>query len=211
VKRNQQTALYLACMFLLGTLVAMGAQPVTTTVRDLPFTANEWVTRTSTAPDGTSSVTTQQIGIARDLDGTVRREIHESSPGSDRVVGRPIVLVSILNQDTKTSAATFQGKAAVTAMNTAKSQSVSRLPGTKNTAAKPVNSTARREVSTLNGRQAVVYRSQYTVPASTPNEKARTVTSTFWYSPELRVALKSSISDSGGTAVDTLLDDIHQK
>lgn len=211
VKRHQRMAICLAGVLLLGLTEVSYAQSGATAVRDLPFSANEWITKTSTAADGTVNVTTQQIAIARASDGTVRREIHEASAGPDRVVGRPIVLVSILNQDTKTNSATFQGKSAVTTIDVSRLQNVSRSPAAKSAAAKPANSPANPEMTNLNGLQVVVHRSQYTVPARDPNAKASTVTSDLWYSPDLRMFLKSSISDSAGTMVVTILDDIHRQ
>src|SRR5437588_3529573 len=90
VKRHQRTAIRLAGVLLLGFVEVSHAQSGATAVRDLPFSANEWVTKTSIAGNGLVSVTTQQIEIARTSDGTVRREIHDTSAGPDRVVGRPI-------------------------------------------------------------------------------------------------------------------------
>lgn len=211
VKRHHRTAICLVGVILLGLSEVSYAQSGATAIRDLPFSANEWITKTSTAPDGTVNVTTQQIAIARASDGTVRREMHDASAGSDHVIGRSILLVSILNQDTKTNSATFQGKPAVTAMDAFRLQNVSKPSAAKNPPAKPANSPVNPEMTNLYGLQAVVHRSQYTVPASGPNEKARTVTSELWYSPDLRMPLKSSISDPAGTTVVTVLDDIHRQ
>ncbi|RZU29010.1 hypothetical protein [Edaphobacter modestus] len=208
MKQHRRTAIYLAGILFLGLSEASYAQSGGTTVRDLPFSANEWITKTSTAADGTVNVTTQQIVVARSSDGTVRREIHEASSGPNRVIGRPIVLVSILNEDTKTNKATFKGKAAVTAMDTSRLQSIS---ASKNSTARASTSSAGREISKLNGLEALVHRAQYSVPASDPNTKASTVTSELWYSPELHATLKSSISDSSGVTVVTVLDDIHRQ
>jgi hypothetical protein len=187
------------------------AQSGMAAVLNRPFFANEWVTKTTAAPDGSISVTTQQIAIARASDGTVRREIHEASPGSSRVLGNPIVIVSIINHDTKASSAIVQGKSAVTAMAKSDLQNRSTSAPQKNGTTKSANSTVAREISSFNGLQAVVNRSQYTVPASGPNDKTRTVTSELWYSPDVRVTLKSSVSDSTGNSVVSVLDDIHQQ
>lgn len=211
VKQRRRTFIYLVILLFADSSGVSYSQAGVTDVRDLPFSANEWITKTSTAADGTVNVTTQQVAIARASDGTVRREIHEAAAGSDRVIGRPIILVSILNQDTKTNSATFQGKPAVTAMDVSRLQNVSKPVTTKNVSAKSSNSPSSPEIANLNGFQAVVYRSQYTVPASSPNEKARTVSSELWYSPDLRMPLKSSISDAIGTTTVTILDDIHRQ
>jgi hypothetical protein len=210
VKPRQRTFIYLVALLFAGSSRVSYSQSGATAVRDLPFSANEWITKTSTASDGTVKVTTQQIVIARASDGTIRREIHEVSPGSDRVVDGPIIVVSILNQDTNTNSATLQGKAAVTAMDTSRLKTPP-TSSAKTAPSKPVNSPASGETTILNGFRAVVHRSQYTAPASAPNGKAVIVTTALWYSPDLRVALKSSISDSGGTTVDTVLDDIHRQ
>lgn len=181
-----------------------------TAIRDIPFSANEWITRTSPASDGALTVTTQQIAIARASDGTVRREIHEASAGTDRVVGRPILLVSILNQETKTNSAIVRGKAAVTAMELSGLGDAQKVPATKTVSAKSANVPTSTEVTSLSGLQAIVYRSQYTVPASDPKDKETTVTSEIWYSPELHVPLKSSLSDSRGGTVVSILAEIQR-
>jgi hypothetical protein len=184
------------------------AQSGMSVIQNPPFFANEWITKRTATPDGSVSVSTQQIAIARASDGTVRREIHEASPGSSRVSGRPIVIVSILNQNTKANSAIVQGKSAVTSMATSHLQSLS-TSATQKTGAS--SRAVAREISQINGFQAVVNRSQYTVPASGPNDKARTVTSELWYSPDLHVTLKSSVSDSAGNSVVSVLDEIHQQ
>jgi hypothetical protein len=209
----QGMSTYFAVAFLLvfGRLNVSYAQTITTTIRGLPFSANEWVTRTSPAVGGTFVVTTQQIAIARASDGTIRREIHEASAGTDRVVGRSIVLVSILNQSTKTNSAIFRGRAVVTAMGVPWTQDVPKATATKNVTAQPAKSSAGTEGTSINGLQTLVYRSQYSVPASDPNAKANTVTSEIWYSPELHVTLKSSMSESSGAMVVSTLTDIYRQ
>jgi hypothetical protein len=198
-------------LIVLGLSDASHAQSGTTTIKNVPFSANEWITKTSPGATGTPNVTTQQIAIARTSDGVVRREIHEASAGTVRVTGTPILLVSIFNQDTKTISAIFQEKVAVTATDVSRLQNVPKASTAKNAAAKTANSSASVETTSLNGLQAFLYRSQYSVPASDPNAKANTFTSELWYSPELHVTLKSSISDSTGARTVSVLDDIHRQ
>ena len=211
MKRYPRTTFAFIFLFILNLSAESFAQSRTITVQNLPFSANEWVTKTSTAMDGTIQVTTQQIELARSSDGTVRREIHEPSIGPNRVVGTTVLLVSIINEDIKTNSATYQGKLAVSSMAAPKPQNTSTTATAKKVAARTSTPSVNLETTQLNGFQAVVHRSQYTVPASDPKGKARTVTSELWFSPELRVPLKSSISDSAGTMTVTILDDINRQ
>lgn len=210
MKRYQVAAIYLVGLFFSLSGISL-AQSGTVTVRDLPFFANEWVTKTSTAADGTVRSTTQQIAFARSSDGTVRREIHEASPGLDHVIGRPIILVSVLNEDTNTNSANYQGRPAVTAMARSRPQGISTAATPKSAVVGASTVPASHEITKLNGFQALLHRSQYTVPAGGPNLKARTVTSELWYSPELRISLKSTLSDSAGTTTSIVLEDIHRQ
>jgi hypothetical protein len=110
MKSHQHMIVRFGIVVLLNFAPWGAAQSTSTIIQDVPFSANEWITRTAIESGGGVSVTTQQIAIARASDGTERREIHEASAGTDRVVGTSIVLVSILNRNKKAASAISKGR-----------------------------------------------------------------------------------------------------
>lgn len=211
MKRYPRTTLVLISLFILSLSAESLGQSGARAVQNLPFSANEWVTKTSIAMDGAIQVMTQQIVLARSSDGTVRREVHEPSVGLNRVVGTPILLISIINEDAKTNSTMYQGRPAVSSIVAPKPQSTSSPATAKKVTVRTSTASVTPETTQLNGFHAVVHRSQYTVPASDPKGKTRTVISELWFSPELRVPLKSSTSDSAGTTTVVILDDINRQ
>jgi hypothetical protein len=203
----ERRTLHLCVLIFLATGLG-NAQSSGLTTRKLPFSATEWITRTSKAADGTASVTIQQVNIARASDGTVRREVHEPAPGPNRTTGRPILLLSIINEDTKIDQAFINGRAATTSLATPQLTGAKSVETSQTGPKQTVSAVANRELSTLNGLQVVLHHSQYTLPVSGANSKPVAVTSDLWYSPDLRIPLKSSTSDSLGSNVTTVLEDL---
>lgn len=214
MSQRQRVSVYFAGVFLLALSEMNYAQSAAKSIQNLPFSANEWITKTFTASDGTINVTTQQITIARASDGVVRLEIHEVSPGTDRISGKPVVFVSTTSSDRQSVSATIQSVKAVTSVkfpeksNAVASSSHNQSAALGNQPTKPQVIGTDLGTSEIDGFRVIGRRTEYAAPTADRNAKPSKTISEIWYSPDLQMVLKSSTIDAANHQVSLILTDI---